>query len=178
MQPNNPQPQPPETEPQVKKEIIQNIPVKNQYAGSGTDGMMNPVTTALPPPIKTPGTDSELDHILKDVNEEVKNPQKKVVRFSNDGAPVPPAKERRLLPIVAAITAAIILTAAAVYAFKQSSLNSNGKGGKPGSTKKGSLPITQNDVTSLSNSFQSDINGLNDASDFDISSLSDTTLGL
>jgi hypothetical protein len=161
MQPNNPQPQPPETEPQVKKEIIQNIPVKNQYAGSGTDGMMNPVTTALPPPIKTPGTDSELDHILKDVNEEVKNPQKKVVRFSNDGAPVPPAKERRLLPIVAAITAAIILTAAAVYAFKQSS-----------------LPITQNDVTSLSNSFQSDINGLNDASDFDNSSLSDTTLGL
>jgi hypothetical protein len=192
----NPSPQAkPGTPKPMQPQIVQDIPVKAQAPAARLSSDV--VAKAASQAGSTRLADKELDQILKDVSHEVKNPKTsntgtqsitKKAGAKSHGLQLPLARVKSALPALAAVVIAAALSAAAVYAFKQtqkpaSSASSAGKVGTSSTSSDaiqaaGGTLITPSDLDNFSSSVQSQTNGLNDAQDFNAKDLADQNLGL
>jgi hypothetical protein len=168
-------------------EIVDSIPVKQP--GLVAAPPANAPTPQTQSQLRPAGQEDELDQILQAVNNRVKTPQP-VTKASK---PLPKPKmpsifkgTRNYAVAVAAILIAGALSAAAVFAYRQSAHAVANKPGQVGTTSTassavqsaGGVLIRPSDLDDYSQDLQTKLNNLNDNQDFENNSLSDKMLGL
>lgn len=183
----------------IQTEIEHSIPVKQPgqpASDAAAGGPNNPIAGASQFVQEDSRKDSDLEKVLKDVNQKVKDADKKVkkhsfLHFKKTKTTQPatqPAKSdtKKPHPVLIAATAFIVaaaLAVAAFYAFKQPVGTSSNQvplasdSGKSGpDDDKG--PVRPEDLGNLYSDIQSKLNSLNDQQDFNSADLSDQNLGL
>jgi hypothetical protein len=183
----------------IEAEIQHNIPVKQH----SLDSLKNPITAIKQFAEHDNKGDKDLDRVLADVNKSVKDSDKKAPKKSffslrskrtSEESANPNKKTKKvkgvkktkpLLAAVVAILVAIVLSAAAVYAFSQQKTSSDKKSfasstATPSSSSQttSSNKMGSDDLNKLSTELNSKVDSLNDSQDFNSTDLSDANLGL
>jgi hypothetical protein len=180
----------------VEAEVKTDIPVKDQ--GTDSAGSANPIESKQFIEEESHKGDSELEGVLKDVNEDVKksgqtpartsifkrlHPSKSKQQKKVEAKPKETSRQPRpTLAIVAAVIVAAGLNALAfhVYSGDQNTTNittKNSSAVKASSSNAKNL-VKPADLSDLSSSMASKLSSFNDAQDFNSSDLSDKALGL
>jgi hypothetical protein len=194
-------PRPSAIPPPMQTEIVESIPVRQQgQPVSAAPGQPpgSPLPTMQMPSYGADPKDNEdeLDSILQAVNNRVKTPPAGPAKQpSKLAAKLKPGGERikghiksskPIGAIAMALSMAILLSAAAVFAYRQAGSHLSNQPGKVGTTSTASSTIQEaggtlvrpSDLDDFSQALQTKLNSLNDSQDFNSNSLTDQTLGL
>lgn len=157
----------------IEAEIEHNIPVKQHIS----DELKNPIAAIKQFVEHDKKEDKELDKVLKDVNESVKNGGKKPVKIGKTNTEKSHGP-KPVLAIVAAVLVAAGLSFAAFNAFSSSESDQKSNKTKTTAQSSGGETAVLSEPDKLAKALKEKLDGLNDSQEFNTTDLSDQNLGL
>jgi len=195
--PNTPSPQQPASQAPLSPQVVEAIPLHQQGQPPVQPAAVNPIAQESASVVHSQSQDDDLEDILQSVNNKVQAGSQPVAKKSflkskNIAAKADKIKVTKRISSTwvvgaLAVLVAIGLSAAAVFAYHESTISALSK--KPatvGTSDQASDQIQQaggtlvrpSDLDDYASTLQTKLNSLNDSQDFDTNSLSDQVLGL